>query len=43
LRALLDALDETVSTVAFNPTAEGDQRTAKHCVRIRDIRAKYLP
>ncbi len=43
LRDLLDELDETVSTVAFNPTAEGDQRIAQHCVHIRDIRAKYLP
>jgi hypothetical protein len=43
LSDLLAELPRSVSVVAFNPVADGERRTAKHCVRIADIRAKYLP
>jgi hypothetical protein len=43
LANLLAVLPASVSAAAFNPAVEGEHPTAKHCLRISDIREKYLP
>jgi hypothetical protein len=43
LRELLEGLEATVTAIALDPTAVGEQRTAPCCVEIPTVLEKYVP